>query len=145
MQWFKLRLQNDKKQVYDPLRRKYVACTPEEEVRQNTLFQLINAMKVPQSLVAVEYSLKMNGLQKRCDIVVFTRQGKPAMIVECKAASIEIDQTVLEQAARYNFKLNVNYLMLTNGKNQYFCRIRNEKKQLEYLDYIPDYQTICEL
>lgn len=143
MHWFKTRIQNEKTQVYDPLRRKYVALTPEEEVRQNTLYQLINALKVPQSLIAVEYALKMNSLQKRCDIVVFTNEGKPVMIVECKAESVLIDQLVLEQAARYNFKLKVNYLWLTNGKSQYCCRINSENGQLEYLDFVPDYNAIC--
>jgi hypothetical protein len=143
MQWFKIRLQNEKKQVYDPLRRRYVALTPEEEVRQNTLYQLINSLKVPQSLIAVEYSLKMNGLQKRCDIVIFSNEGKPVMIVECKAESVSIDQSVLEQAARYNFKLKVNYLWLTNGKSQYCCQINSENGQLDYLDFVPDYNVIC--
>ncbi|NOU47007.1 MAG: type I restriction enzyme HsdR N-terminal domain-containing protein [Bacteroidales bacterium] len=144
MQWFKIRVQNNRKQVFDPIRHKFVALTPEEEVRQNTLFQLINTMKVPESLISVEYSLKLNGLQKRCDIVVFTKEGKAVMIVECKAGSVEIDQSVLEQAARYNFKLKVNYLMLTNGIKQFYCRIHSESKQLEYLGFIPDYKTICE-
>jgi hypothetical protein len=143
MQWFNIRVQNEKKQVYDPLRRKYVALTPEEDVRQNTLYQLVNTLKVPQSLIAVEYALKMNGLQKRCDIVVFTNDGKAVMIVECKAETVIINQSVLEQAARYNFKLKVNYLLLTNGKLQFCCRIHSETGQLEYLDAIPDYTTIC--
>ncbi len=143
MEWFKVKVEDGKKLVFDPIRRKYVALTPEEEVRQHTLFQLVTMMKVPKSLIAVEYSFHLNGLSKRCDIVVFTKEGKPVMIVECKSASVEVNQKVLEQAARYNFKLKVNFLMLTNGRNQYYCFINEKEQKLQYLEQVPDYKDIC--
>ena len=105
LQWFKTEQREGKIFVFDPLRKKYVLLTPEEEVRQKVLYLLVEQLHVPSGLLAVEYSVKVNGLDKRCDAVVFGKDGQPLMIVECKAQSVKITDKVLDQAVRYHSAL----------------------------------------
>lgn len=142
--WFRVQVKDGKRKVFDPIRKRFVALTPEEEVRQNTLYLLINTMKVPQSLISVEYAFELNKRKKRSDIVVFDREGKALMIVECKAGNIAIGQDTLDQAARYNFVLQVRYLMLTNGKEQYICKIGEKSPTLDYFQHLPDYESLIQ-
>ena len=120
MEWFKTSIIGNKTVVFDPLRKEYVALTPEEQVRQKMLHYLVETRKVAAGLIAVEYSIKVNNLPKRADIVVFNNLGEPQMIVECKAESVPITEIVLDQAIRYYSGLKVKYLTLTNGKTM-FC------------------------
>lgn len=140
LQWFKTMRQGEKTLVFDPLRKRYCALTPEEEVRQKALYLLVEHLGVPAGLLAVEYSIKVNGLDKRCDAVVFGRDGNPLMIVECKAATVNLSQNTLEQAVRYYSALQPRYLMLYNGKECY-C-FKSESGQLMALDHLPDYQEM---
>ncbi|MDP3444291.1 MAG: type I restriction enzyme HsdR N-terminal domain-containing protein [Ignavibacteria bacterium] len=143
MQWFKTRIKGGRTEVFDPVRRKYVILTPEEEVRQIILHTLVTEHQMPAGLIAVEYALRLNGLDKRCDIVVFSTDSNPIMIVECKAQHIPITQTVLDQVSRYNLKLGVRFLLITNGKTHYSIKIGKEG-QLEFLDCIPDYSILLQ-
>jgi hypothetical protein len=142
LQWFKLREENGKREVFDPVRRKYVLLTPEEEVRQIVLQQLVEDFGYPAGLLSVEFPLRLNGLDKRCDIVVFSRQLTPLMIVECKARHIQLSQKVLDQTMRYNVTLNVKYLLLTNGQTQYSIQLEEEGKKVVFLDKIPEYNML---
>ena len=123
MNWFKTSLVDNKPVVFDPLRRQWVALTPEEQVRQKMLHFLVETRKVAAGLIAVEYSIKVNNLPKRCDIVVFNNLGEPQMIVECKAETVPITEKVLDQAIRYFSGLKVKYLTLTNGKTMFCYRV----------------------
>ena len=126
--------------VFDPLRKRYCALTPEEEVRQKALYLLVEHLGVPAGLLAVEYSIKVNGLDKRCDAVVFGKDGRPLMIVECKAASVKLSQSTLEQAVRYHSALQSKYLMLYNGQECY-C-FKSEEGKLTALDHLPMYSEL---
>lgn len=137
LQWFKTVKQGDRTMVFDPLRKRYCALTPEEEVRQKALYLLVEHLGVPAGLVAVEYSIKVNGLDKRCDAVVFGRDGNPLMIVECKAASVKLSQNTLEQAVCYYSALQPRYLMLYNG-NECYC-FKSENGKLTAMDHLPLY------
>ncbi|MBP5573165.1 MAG: type I restriction enzyme HsdR N-terminal domain-containing protein [Bacteroidales bacterium] len=140
LQWFKTRTREGRTEVFDPLRRKYCALTPEEEVRQKVLFLLVQHLEVPAGLLAVEYSVKVNGLDKRCDAVVFGRDGAPLMIVECKAASVSLSQATLEQAVRYYAALHPKYLLLYNGV-QCYC-FKADAGTLWPMDHLPRYQEM---
>ena len=140
LQWFKTITQGDKTLVFDPLRKRYCTLTPEEEVRQKALYLLVEHLGVPSGLLAVEYSIKVNGLDKRCDAVVFGRDGNPLMIVECKAASVKLSQSTLDQAIRYYSALQPKYLMLYNGKECY-C-FKSENGTLKAEDHLPTYQEM---
>lgn len=123
MEWFKTSIIDNKTVVFDSLRKQYVALTPEEQVRQKMLYYLVETRKLPAGLIAVEYSIKVNNLPKRADIVVFNNLGEPQMIVECKAESVPITEKVLDQAIRYFSGLKVKYLTLTNGKTMFCYRV----------------------
>ena len=135
MEWFKVTVIDNKTVVFDPLRKQYVALTPEEQVRQKMLYYLVETRKVAAGLVAVEYSIKVNNLPKRADIVVFNNLGEPQMIVECKAETVPITEKVLDQAIRYYSGLKVKYLTLTNGKTMFCYKVEDGK--LEALTEFP--------
>mgnify|MGYP003538057514 FL=1 len=138
MNWFTTIIEDEKIKVFDPIRKIYCALTPEEEVRQKVLYYLVEVKKYPAGLIAVEYSIKVNNLPKRCDIVVFNKSGLPEMIVECKAESVPITQKVLDQAIRYYSGLNVNYILLTNGKTMFCYHIDIENKKIEAMREVPN-------
>lgn len=130
---FKFKSSDKVKQIFDIVRRKFVKLTPEEWVRQHFIHYLINEKKYPKSLIAVEMTIKVNRLGKRCDIVGFDKSGKPLLIVECKAPEIKISQKTFDQVARYNIELKVKYLAVSNGLSHYFCEIDFEKKNYRFL------------
>lgn len=138
MEWFKTEIAADGRTVvFDPLRRQYVALTPEEQVRQKMLYYLVETKGMAAGLIAVEYSIKVNNLPKRCDIVIFNNLGEAKMIVECKAESVTISEKVLDQAIRYYSGLKVDFLTLTNGKSMYCYKIENGR--LIPLSEFPDF------
>lgn len=104
-----------RREVLDPVRRRWVALTPEEEVRQLTILMLHHHYGYPLELMQVEGAITLNGMTRRCDIVVHDTEGRPQMIVECKRPNVTLSQSVCDQACRYNTVLNVPYLLLTNG------------------------------
>ncbi|MBR2297746.1 MAG: type I restriction enzyme HsdR N-terminal domain-containing protein [Bacteroidales bacterium] len=116
--------------IYDPLRRKEVAMTPEEEVRQKMIVWLNVRLGFSLNLMMSEYSFKYNGLQYRADIVVFDKNREIKLLVECKAPSVEIDREVIEQGIRYNRSLNVKYILFTNGVS--LCGYRRRDGSSEY-------------
>ncbi|MBO7287214.1 MAG: type I restriction enzyme HsdR N-terminal domain-containing protein [Bacteroidales bacterium] len=138
MNWFNTIIEDNRTKVFDPVRKIYCVLTPEEEVRQKMLFYLVEKKNYPAGLIAVEYSIKVNNLPKRCDIVVFDKETKPKMIVECKAEYVPITQKVLDQAIRYYSGLNVEYLVLTNGKTMFCYHIDFENKKMEALAGLPN-------
>lgn len=139
MNWFNTIIEDNKTKVFDPIRKIYCVLTPEEEVRQKMLYYLVEKKKYPSGLVAVEYSIRVNNLPKRCDIVVFDKDAKPKMIVECKAEYVPITQKVLDQAVRYYSGMNVEYLVLTNGKTMFCYHIDVVNKKMEALNELPNF------
>jgi hypothetical protein len=139
---FRIREVDSKTQIFDDFRKKFVALTPEEWVRQNVLRYLITEKKYPQSLISVEAGLKLFKLKKRTDIVVYDNRGKPVLIVECKATDVKISNEVFDQLVRYNMALQVKYMVLTNGLNHYSCVIDYLRQSYVFLPEIPDYLNL---
>ena len=106
------------------------------------MYFLVNEKQFPEGLISVEMGLRLNNLYKRCDIVIFDKTGKPRVIVECKAPKVKISQKTFDQIATYNLKLNVDYLIVTNGMNHYCCMMQYEKGTYVFLDDIPSYNEI---
>ena len=125
--------------VFDRLRKRYVALTPEEWVRQHFVEYLIEAKQFPAALMANEVSLTQNGIKRRCDTLVADREGKPLVIVEYKAPEIEITQQVFDQIVRYNMVFRARYLMVSNGMAHYCCQIDYENNTYSFLSEIPCY------
>jgi hypothetical protein len=95
--------------------------------------------KYPKSLINVEKVLKVNGLRKRYDVVVFNSDGSIAVLIECKAPQITIAQDTFDQIARYNMTMKADYLMVTNGMNHYFCQMDFENEKYQFLSELPKY------
>lgn len=137
---FKLRNNKNQKEIFDSFRKKYVVLTPEEWVRQNFLQYLVQERNFPASLIAVEIGLKYNGLQKRADVLVYNKLGKPHLLVECKAPEVKITQDTFYQIARYNMAFAVKYLVVTNGINHFCCIMDYENNTFKYLETIPVFE-----
>lgn len=131
-----------KRTIFDPVRRKYVALTPEEWVRQHFVNYLVTARNYPKDLLANEVMVKLNGTSKRCDTVVYDRFLVPLVIVEYKAPHIPITRSVFDQIARYNMVLRVGYLIVSNGINHYCCKIDYDSQTYAFLDGIPAYDEL---
>ena len=131
-----------KSQIYCPFRRKYVAATPEEYVRQTVLRALVEQYGYPQSLIGVEVPIAVGaGVEKRCDAVVYTKNLQPLMLLEFKAEHVALTTEVLDQAAVYNTTVHAPYLILANGKQTVVAHI-NEQRQITFLDYIPAWNQL---
>ena len=126
--------------IFDKLRKKYMVLTPEEWVRQHFVHFLIDKKNYPTSLIALEKQLTINNRKKRTDILVFNSEGTPEIIVECKAPSIKITQDTFDQIARYNLKLQANFLIVTNGLEHFYCKMDFENETYIFLKEIPDYK-----
>ena len=100
---------------------------------------LIQEKNYPISHINVEKQITLNGLKKRYDIVVFKPDGKLDILVECKAPEITISQNTFDQIAQYNFKLNANYLMVTNGLAHYYCQMDFVAEKYQFMQEIPDF------
>ena len=103
-----------KREVLCLARKKWVALEPEEWVRQHVLHHL-SQLGYPLGCMSVEHQLTLNGMARRADIVAFTPDGTPRILVECKAPNINLNQDAVTQAARYNLVLKVPVLLVTNG------------------------------
>jgi len=112
---FSFRDEAGQKLVFDPLRKKYVSLTPEEWVRQHVIRFLSATKGYPPGLISVEGCITLYKTRKRYDIAVFDRNGKPLLIVECKAPEVAVNQAVADQAIRYNLAMDALFLFITNG------------------------------
>ena len=137
----------DMRTVFDPLRRKEVALTPEEEVRQWCIKVLSTELGVPMHMMMSEAGFRLGDKQLRADILVYDRQAGPLAVVECKRPEVALDREVLDQAVRYNMVLNVRYMIITNGRQTFACRRIDEDGQVRYvfIDKVPSYnEMICQ-
>ncbi len=135
----KLREANGHREVFDIVRNRFVALTPEEWVRQHFILYLHQQLLYPLELMQVEGSISLNGMSKRCDIVVYDSNVRPLIIVECKKETVPLTQKVIDQACRYNLVLQVPFLCLTNGTQQICCQVDFENKQLLPIPELPKY------
>ena len=138
----KILKRNGKNVIFDPLRQKYVALTPEEWVRQHFVHLLTDFKGYPKGLLANEIQLNLNGTKKRCDTVLFNKDLSARMIMEYKAPNIEITQAVFDQITRYNMVLKVEYLIVSNGMRHYCCKIDYNTMQYTFLPDIPAYTEL---
>ena len=131
-----------RKQIFDILRRKYVALTPEEWVRQHFIHYLIEHKNYPASLLANEVSLQIGEKRMRADSVLYDNQLHPRIIIEYKAPNITLTQKVFDQITVYNLLLHVDYLIVSNGMTTYICKMDYEKQTYKFLETIPNYEDI---
>lgn len=139
---FKIIEKDQSKLIFDQIRKKYVALTPEEWVRQNFIMFLVSQLEYPKSLISIEKGLKLYKKFKRSDIVVYGKLGDPLLIVECKAPQIKINQKTFDQITRYNMALNVKFLVVTNGLEHFCCQLNFKDQSYLFLEKIPNYPSL---
>ncbi|TWR29376.1 type I restriction enzyme HsdR N-terminal domain-containing protein [Mucilaginibacter pallidiroseus] len=139
---FKITDDNGKLTLFDELRKRTIIITPEEWVRQHFVQYLIRHKNYPKSLIKLEGGLRLNGLAKRTDIVVFNSAGERILLVECKAPSVAISQATFDQAARYNMVHKVKFMAVSNGLQHYYCNIDFNKENYTFLQELPDYKLL---
>jgi hypothetical protein len=133
---------NGKQEIFDRIRKKFVRVTPEEWVRQHFLHFMTGQLGYPASLIVVEAMIIYNGMNKRFDVLACDTDGKPLLVVECKAPYVEITQAVFDQVAMYNMTLTVDYIVVTNGMSHYACKIDHKARSYSFLQAIPAFETI---
>jgi len=129
--------------VFDRLRKQFVRLTPEEFVRQQFVSFLIENKGYPLGRMANEVEIALGNLKKRCDTVLYNHYLQPLMIIEYKAPSIIINQKTFDQIARYNFTLQVPWIIVSNGIQHFCCCINKEKKEYVFINEIPEYEEVC--
>src|SRR6266700_1610992 len=112
---FRIKKDEDKEQIFDPLRKAWVRLTPEEWVRQNFIQYLLQVKKYPAALIAIEKEIRLGELKKRFDILVYNNQHQPWLMIECKGMDIALTEDTLQQVLRYNISVPVQFLVITNG------------------------------
>lgn len=132
----------EKPKVFDILRSKYVALTPEEWVRQHFVNYLIQHKQYPASYLANEVNLKLGGKVLRADTVLYDQQLRPLMIIEYKAPHIAISQKIFNQLFAYNLQLHATYLVVSNGLQHYCCMLTHDHEKYVFLDDIPEYNKL---
>ena len=138
----KLRGTKAQPQIFDILRKKYIALTPEEWVRQHFVHFLVEHKGYPAALMANEIQLKVGEKTLRADSVLYSRDLKPIMIIEYRAPHIPITQKVFDQISIYNMLLHVDYLVVSNGLQHYICKMDYNDKKYLFLEDIPDYEEL---
>ena len=133
---------NGRLKIFDKIRLKYVSLTPEEWVRQHLLAFLTLDKGYPAGLIGVEKEIKVNTLSKRFDALIYNRDHLPYILIECKAPAVLLNQSVFDQAARYNTILNVPYLLISNGLDTFFLRVNLIALTYEFLEEVPHFNQL---
>ena len=133
---FRIKNQDNREFIFDPLRKRWLLLTPEEWVRQNFIQYLVQVKHYPASLIAQEKEIVLGELKKRFDILIYDRHHKPWMMVECKEMNVKLDNAVLQQVLRYNISVPVEYIIITNGSATYGWQ--KKESGLELIEAIPE-------
>ncbi len=138
---FRLQKSNEKAMIFDEFRKKWIVCTPEEWVRQNLLKFLVNNCNFPPAMIAIEKGLKIAGRDYRFDALVYSRDYKPLLIIECKAPEVKLDQSVFDQIWNYNYEIEAPYFLVTNGLGFIMGKV-SPKNGVEYFDKPARYEEL---
>jgi len=136
---FRTKTENGRAMIFDGIRKKFVVLTPEEWVRQHFIQFLKNEKKFPQSLMAVEKKVNVNGHPRRFDLLIYQRNGQAHLIAEFKAPGVKISQETFDQVVRYNMALRVEYVVVSNGLQHFACRIDYQNNSYDFLQEIPGF------
>ena len=136
----KLKQIDEKLYIFDLLRRKYIRLTPEEWVRQHIVNLLVSHYQYPKALIRCEGGVTLNKLQKRTDLLTFDRDGRPFLLVECKATHVPLNQGIFDQLARYNHVHRAPFVVVTNGLTHYCCSVDFATETLTYLEDFPRFE-----
>ena len=141
---FKMKEQSEKAFIFDPCRRKYVPLSPEEWVRQHCIAYLHFSKGFPLSVISVERAFILNYQTLRYDLVAYSNNAKPVLLVECKAPSVKITSTVFDQIAVYNLQLHIPFLYVTNGLEHYVCQANLQQRNVLFVKELPNYKMLAD-
>lgn len=133
-----VRKEGDQRHVFDIVRKKWLLLTSEEFVRQLFIHHFISTLNIPKSWISIEKGLMVHGVHRRYDILIFDQNTEPFILVECKAPSVQISQSVFDQIVEYNMTLNVPYLVITNGLSHYCCQIDHNHQSFKFMSTLPE-------
>jgi len=136
---FSIKTENQSRLIFDRFRKKWISLTPEEWVRQHLAEYLTGPCRIPPGLVVIEGALSYNNTRRRFDLLAYGRGGKPVLLAECKSFRVKISQQVFDQVSVYNLALGVPYLLVTNGKEMFVCKINFEEKSYSFLSGLPEF------
>jgi type I site-specific restriction-modification system R (restriction) subunit len=136
---FRIKTEGTKKYIFDLVRKRFVLLTPEEWVRQHFMRYLTEEKNYPESLMAVEKQITLNGKLFRFDLLVYCRNGQPLLIAEFKAPGVKISQDTFDQVVRYNMALKVERVVVSNGLQHFVCEIDYQQNNYKYLREVPDF------
>jgi hypothetical protein len=128
---FRMKNENGKHYIFDSIRKVWLLLTEEEWVRQNFVNYLTTQLHYPSTVIALEKEILLNDLKKRFDILVYDKQHKPWMLIECKEPKVSLSEDVLQQVLRYNISVPVEYIVITNGTATVGWRKESELRLLE--------------
>jgi hypothetical protein len=128
---FRIKNENGKHYIFDSIRKVWLLLTEEEWVRQNFVNYLTTQLHYPSTVIALEKEILLNDLKKRFDILVYDKQHKPWMLIECKEPKVSLSEDVLQQVLRYNISVPVEYIVITNGTTTVGWRKESELRLLE--------------
>jgi hypothetical protein len=128
-----MKKEKDKQYIFDAIRKVWLLLTEEEWVRQNFVHYLISQLNYPSTVIAIEKEISLNDLKKRFDILVYDKEHKPWMLVECKEPKVNLSEEVLQQVLRYNISVPVEYIVITNGNATVGWKKESELKLLSEL------------
>ena len=132
---YRIKTEGERSVIFDDIRKSWVILTPEEWVRQNFIQWMVQVMKYPSAMIAVEKEIKVHELSKRFDILVYDSSHTPWMMIECKAQTVPLTEKVLMQVLRYNIAVPVPFLVITNGVD---CRVvKKEENELKWVKIFP--------
>jgi len=140
----KIKRENGKEYVFDRLRKIYVRLTPEEFVRQHFISFLITRKNFPQSRMMNEIGIELGNVKKRCDTVLYDEYLHPLMIIEYKSPSVIINQKTFDQITRYNMRLKVPWLIVSNGIKHFCCKVDYETENYYFYKEIPEYSILIQ-
>ncbi|HEU0111164.1 MAG TPA: type I restriction enzyme HsdR N-terminal domain-containing protein [Flavisolibacter sp.] len=132
---FRIKKEGEKHYIFDSIRKLWLLLTEEEWVRQNFVNYLITELNIPQAMIALEKEIILNELKKRFDILVYNKEHKPWMLVECKAPAVNLSESVLQQVLRYNITVPVEFIIITNGTST--IGWKKEAGHLQLIDVLP--------
>lgn len=138
----RMRGTREKPEIFDFLRKKYVALTPEEWVRQHFTHWLVEHKGYPKGLLGNEIMLKCGEKVLRCDSILYDKDAQAQMIIEYKAPTVSLTQRVFDQISAYNLLLHVDYLVVSNGLQHYCCLMDYERRSYTFLKAMPDYDEL---
>jgi len=130
--------------IFDAFRRRWVVLTPEEWVRQNMAHYLTGHLDYPESLILIEGKISMNNMVRRCDLVVYGREGSPLMLAEFKSPQVQISQKVFDQIERYNLSLGISHLLVSNGLSHYCLKLDGRTKTYSFMNGIPHFDDLSD-